>query len=158
MSEVVVLSTDESMESLTSRAAHIVTIKKAQQKREIIKEVIFPIETHFLKRETTTYTESVDVYQVEKVLKSEKIKPGTIKVWIAPDYSECSYKKLHELDLSSSPIVHRYSPKSPVGKADARILFLTDAPAHPEYFVFIGEEGLESEKQIIEVINGKKSK
>ncbi len=156
MSEIIVQSSGENLEHLAKRASHILIVEKGRPKEVVIKEIVFPKETHFEKKMESSYTEYVEIYHIKKIIKSEKIKSGEVRVWTAPAYDEASSRAYHEEGLSESPIVREYHANSPNELGDERILFLADSIDHSDYFLFLGAEGLKSQAQIEKALALKK--
>jgi hypothetical protein len=158
VSEVVYIDSDESLDQLAKRSTHVVVVSldasSKSPREELLREVVFPKETHFEKREPSIFREFAEAWNVSEVLKSPSIKPGPIKVYTAPDYGEGASRAYHELNQTESPIIRRYKstrpPKDGPNGSKKRILFLADYQAHGDekiagaIYEFKAAEGIEA--------------
>ncbi len=168
VSEVFYEDSKSTLEDQVKWSQEIVIVEAGKPKTEILRKVVFPKETHHLKRQETAYTESVDVYKVKEVIRSDKLKAGDlIKVFESPDYNEGSIRAYHEEGVSESPIVERYAPVNKAKDTDEKILLLNvhfDKSAKPmlsdgiPVFTFQAEEHVKSKARVLDAIAGKNQK
>ena len=155
VSQVYIQDSGESLAQIASSSQHVVEVISTD-KNVVIKEVVFPKETHFQKKEETRYIESAGVYKVVSVLKSPTVKAGNeIKVWHQPAYGEHLSRRYHEEGVSKSPIVAAYNSKFKIKDEKHTIVFLNDDSERPGVFVFKGEEDPSAVKQIKKLLKKK---
>lgn len=125
---------------------------KGPEKTEVFREVTFPKETHYEKKEETNYKEFVYQYSVEKVIHSDSFNSGDrFWVWEEPAYGYEEMKLYHEEGALESPIVTEEKPNYPI-KGDRMIVFVAETglenPSYPKTYHIIKKEGVGAEKKI----------
>ncbi|MCB9060929.1 MAG: hypothetical protein H6622_05370 [Halobacteriovoraceae bacterium] len=123
LSQVDAMSTKTTLEDLVQNSEHILVVSNLN-KRKTYKEVKFPKENHYAKKEETVYREYIDEYKIEEVLYSKTLKKDqNFWVWQMPNYNEYVMRMMHEEGVLESPFVFTYKSKFEV-KGNKYILFL----------------------------------
>ncbi|CAN5410623.1 hypothetical protein BH10BDE1_BH10BDE1_31070 [soil metagenome] len=161
MSQVSYMDSEERLEQIVARAKHIVVVTGEAPKQDLLREVKFPKETHWAKKEESVYREYVDVTEVTEVVKSDVVKPGTIKVLTVGAYGENDTRRYHEQNMTESPIVRAYKPERPAKAGSQRILFLddytynADDKSQSNVFLLVATEGIKSLERVKILMNSK---
>ncbi len=133
-----------------------ILIVKDLKKWESFLKIVFPKRTHFQKKESSTYEEHVQQFEVVSVIKSCRFKTGDIFwVWDEPAYTLDAIKLAHEQGILESPIVEVRTPDYPV-EGDNLIVFIKKVDKKnkkfPEVFSISFIEGVKAEKKIKELL------
>jgi hypothetical protein len=114
----------QTIEDMAHTSKHVVVVAGGLPKQVVVKEVIFPKETHAKKADKTIYREYADVYEIVEVVKSPNLKVGTVRAWLNPSYGEELTKIYHETGETESPENLVYRSKSAIAVDEKKILFL----------------------------------
>ena len=150
MSEVFVVPSSETLESLTSKAQHIVIIKQGPFQIGEMKTTS-AISTTDNETDIATYSTHLKIFEVQEVVYSNSIKNGSVSIFEKPDYSDKEISDFKK-GISTSPIVKKYQPKVLTTPEQSRILFLKDDPTK-SFYILLGEEGLQMLSKVKEVLS-----
>ncbi len=133
-----------------------ILIVKDLKKWESFLKIVFPKSTHYQKKESSTYEEHVQQFEVISVIKSGRFKTGDLFwVWDEPAYCLDAIKLDHEQGILESPIVEVRTPDYPV-EGDNFIVFIRKVDKKnkkfPEVFSISFKEGVKAEKEIKELL------
>ncbi len=145
------------MQQLVKRSVLIVVVTQDTPVTEVFKTVIFSKETQADKASDSIYQESVKIYKIQSVVKSQeqwdKKKSPTLKVWQRPLLDESHVRLYHETGRSVEPVVDVYSAGSKAQDKRPKILFLNPKPNSPGVYIFLGEEGIGAVSKIKNYVN-----